>query len=277
MRLEPFEEVSEPQGRAFTVGHVAAPVPLLAVPLLAGAAGEAVDSRTLGFLFERSLAEKKEEEEQRKAEVEELRPWRALGSSTGPRGRERKRRKRRTSRTSSRSLRGRARRTHRQWHACNAGFLGHVPLLAVFPLVVDRLEMLCIMAGMIHIDSYARLWQWHVQGWFCSDFAPCAVLSSLVGRPMIWSRWTVMRLAVACTRLVLMVTLHLALLSSLVCRPTMLGIMAGMVQMDSYALGSGMYKAGMAGGNASRAVFAGMRGSLFGAWAQGRGVMSTGT
>ena len=37
----------EPQGRAVTVGYVAAPVPLLAVPLLAGAAGEAVYARTL--------------------------------------------------------------------------------------------------------------------------------------------------------------------------------------------------------------------------------------
>ena len=63
--------MSEPQGGAVTVGYVAAPVPLLAVPLLAGAAGEAVDDRTLRFLLARSLAEE-EEEEQRKAQVEEL-------------------------------------------------------------------------------------------------------------------------------------------------------------------------------------------------------------
>ena len=34
----------------------------------------------------------------------------------------------------------------------------------------------------------------------------------------------------------------------------MLGIMAGMVWMDSYALCSDIFKAGIAGGNASRAV-----------------------
>ena len=55
----------EPEEGAVTVGYVAAPVPLLAVPLLAGAAGEAVDARTLSFLLARSLAEKEEDEERR--------------------------------------------------------------------------------------------------------------------------------------------------------------------------------------------------------------------
>ena len=71
-----------------------------------------------------------------------------------------------------------------------------------------------------------------------------------------------------------------AVLSSLVGWLMMLGIMAGMVRMDSYALGSDMFKAGIAGGNASRAVFAGMRGGLFGALCIGTGrggVVSTGT
>ena len=59
----------------------------------------------------------------------------------------------------------------------------------------------------------------------------------------------------------------------------MLGIMAGMVRMDSYAPGSDMFKAGIAGGNASRAVFAGMWGRLLGALCIGTGpeVGSTGT
>ena len=52
------------QGGAVTVGYVAAPVPLLAVPLLAGAAGEAVDAGTLRFFLARSLAEEEEEEEE---------------------------------------------------------------------------------------------------------------------------------------------------------------------------------------------------------------------
>ena len=45
-----------------------------------------------------------------------------------------------------------------------------------------------------------------------------------------------------------------AVLSSLVGWLMMLCIMAGMVRMDSYALGCDMFKAGIAGGNASRAV-----------------------
>ena len=53
---------------AVTVGYVAAPVPLLAVPLLASAAGEAVGDRTFCFLLGWSLAEK-EEEQRRQAEV----------------------------------------------------------------------------------------------------------------------------------------------------------------------------------------------------------------
>ena len=43
-------------------------------------------------------------------------------------------------------------------------------------------------------------------------------------------------------------------LSSLVGWLMMLGIMAGMVRMDSYALCSDLFMAGIAGGNASRAV-----------------------
>ena len=70
-----------------------------------------------------------------------------------------------------------------------------------------------------------------------------------------------------------------AVLSSLVGWLMMLGIMAGMVGMDSFALGSDMFKAGIAGGNASRAVIAGIRGRLFRALytGTGPGVMSTGT
>ena len=52
----------EPQGRAVTVGYVAAPVPSLARPLLAGAASEAVDSSSLRFLAAAALQELKKEE-----------------------------------------------------------------------------------------------------------------------------------------------------------------------------------------------------------------------
>ena len=58
----------EPRGGAVTVGYVAAPAPPLAVPLLASAAGEAVDHSTLQFLLKHAIETKKALEEE---EVEE--------------------------------------------------------------------------------------------------------------------------------------------------------------------------------------------------------------
>ena len=52
-----------PQG-AVTVGYVAAPGPLLAAPLLASTAGEAVDNAALSFLLQQSLAAQQKEEEE---------------------------------------------------------------------------------------------------------------------------------------------------------------------------------------------------------------------
>ena len=56
----------EPQGGAVTVGYVAAPVPPLIVPLLASAAGDAVDHSTLQFLLGHAIQTQKvlEEEEE---------------------------------------------------------------------------------------------------------------------------------------------------------------------------------------------------------------------
>ena len=123
-----------PQG-AVTVGYVAAPVPTLALSVLAGSAGEAVDDRSLRFLLGRSLAETKEEEKKAKEKKEELdqarRELRTLLAVPEPRrtaeqetrvracrsvlgAAYKRKRKRRTPRTSS--LPGRARRRHRQWH-----------------------------------------------------------------------------------------------------------------------------------------------------------------
>ena len=65
-RPEPFEEVSEPQDGAVTVGYVAAPGPLFCTLLLADAAADAVDARTFRFLLRAEL--KKEEEERRRTE-----------------------------------------------------------------------------------------------------------------------------------------------------------------------------------------------------------------
>ena len=125
----------EPQGGAVTVGCVAASVPLLAVPLLAGAAGEAVDARTLSFLLARSLTETKkvvvveEEERKKREEKEELHSLMAVPPERRTdhqvrritdlllhRGAKRKRKKK-LPRTSSNSSSGRARRRLRQWHA----------------------------------------------------------------------------------------------------------------------------------------------------------------
>ena len=88
-----------------------------------------------------------------------------------------KRRKRRTPRTSSRSLCGRARRRQRQWHV--SGSPGFVLLRAVFPSVVVRPEMPCIMAGMDLKDRCSGICKAGIDG----DNAPRAVFSSLVGRP----------------------------------------------------------------------------------------------
>ena len=50
-RPAPLEEITESQWEAVAVGHLAAPVPLLSPPMLADTAAEAVDSRTVRFLF----------------------------------------------------------------------------------------------------------------------------------------------------------------------------------------------------------------------------------
>ena len=65
-RPAPLAEVCGPQGRAVTGGYVAAPVPSLAVPLLAGAAGEAVDSSSLRFLAAAALRKLEKEEDKEK-------------------------------------------------------------------------------------------------------------------------------------------------------------------------------------------------------------------
>ena len=148
--------------------------------VLAGAAGEAVDRTALSYLLQQSLAAKEEEEKKARVEervkrqqaqvLEEALRVQELTRELFKRKRKKKRKKK-LPRTSSNSSCGRARRRQRQWHAPNAGFLGGVTLRAVFPSVVDRPEMLGIMAG---VDqkyfprvwcAHRRLWQWHVQGW----------------------------------------------------------------------------------------------------------------
>ena len=163
-------------------------LPILALPSLAGSAGEAVDSSTLRFLTASALeAKRKLEEEEKKAKVEKLkedteaaeheekmlelnrrfqadlplsaaeraalRRWirtdpGSLPSSAGTRRKRKKRRKRGLPRTSSCPSRGRARCRQRQWHTLYAGFPGDVLLRAVLPS-----ELLGVLAVMNQKDS----------------------------------------------------------------------------------------------------------------------------
>ena len=112
-----------------------------------------------------------------RAETEAWRRWILLP----PRRRKRKKRRKKLSRTSSNSSCGGVRRRQWQRHAHNAGVPGDVTTRAVFPSVVVRPEMLGIMACMDqkYIPrvwcAHRRLWQWHVQGWFCWYVTPRAV------------------------------------------------------------------------------------------------------
>ena len=102
-------EEPEPQGGAVTAGYV----PSLAVPLLAGAAGEVVDSSSLRFLTAAALRQREEEEEKFEAKYKETqRPAadaieraRVLLEQAGKRKKRKKKRKRRLPRTSSRPSR----------------------------------------------------------------------------------------------------------------------------------------------------------------------------
>ena len=60
-----------------------------------------------------------------------------------------------------------ARRLHRQWQVQSWYCWFYTPVV-FFPLVVDRPEMLGIMASMDQKDSVSSTsWQWRMQGWFC--------------------------------------------------------------------------------------------------------------
>ena len=192
MRPERLVDSRGPQRCDRTVPSVGAPV--LAVQSLRGFDG--VDDTTAKFLLQQALKMKeKEEEEQvkRQEDQEEALLTRlqaerdallvlglgALSSQQKKRlnavldereaildRRERrrvvakrkrkKRRKKKTPKTSS--SRGRARRRQRQWHTLYAGERGVVLLHAVFPSIVDRPEMLCIMAGMVQKDRCSGLY-----------------------------------------------------------------------------------------------------------------------
>ena len=158
-----------PQRSDRTVRYSAEDTPLQVVPALPRDDG--VDGTTLRFLLEQNLLLKKKQEEEEKAkkvaksEVQQqaaaaLEQARLLFERNKRRKRK-KRRKKRTPRTSS--LPGRARRRLRQWSACSAGFTGDDIPRVMFPSGVARPKMLCIMAGLVQMDSYsgmARLYCW---------------------------------------------------------------------------------------------------------------------
>ena len=236
-RPAPLSEVAGPQRSDRTVRHSAGDAPLLVVPALRGDDG--VDGTTLRFLLKQNLALKKKQEEEKEKErekekekekerlavhaealvaLERARLWSEQASRKRKR---KKRRKRRTPRTSSRPSLCRTRRRPRRWHA---------------------------------------------PGWFSSAFllALCSSLSLAGPRcsasRLFWTRRTVMRffLTVACARLVLLVLFTSRCVFSLVCRPMMLGIKAGMDQTDILALvdtGSCMVKAGFTTGYDTSCVF----------------------
>ena len=178
----------EPQ-EAATVGYVAAPGPLLVVASLAG--GDEVDATTVSYLLKAALVKEEEEEERRKQEEqEEFNSLYAMTVRTPQQDRRladlyllrakrkrKKRRKRRTPRTSSRPLCGRARR--RQWQWYFSGSPGDVLLRAVFPSVVVRNEMPCIMAGMDLKDRFSGM----CTAGFPGYVAPRAVFPSVVVWP----------------------------------------------------------------------------------------------
>ena len=202
-------------------------LPTLALPVLAGSAGEVVDSSSLRFLTASALkARREEEEEERKKEKEKqrlavhaeaaaaLERAHLLLEQASKRRKRKKRRKRRTPRTSSLPSLRRPRRRPRRWHA--PGWSSSVFLLAL-----------------------------------CSSLSFAGPRCST--SRLFWTRRTVTRffLTVACARLVLLVLYTSQCVFSLVCRPMMLGITAGMDQTDIPALvdtGSFLVKAGFSTG-----------------------------
>ena len=151
-----------PQG-AVTVGYVAAPGPLLAVPLLASTASEAVDNAALSFLLQQSLDEKKlmevEEDTKRMAELSLL--WSVPYERRSAEQKDRimalmsrRKRKRKTKLPKTSSACGRYRRRQRQWRVRHAGFAGSCAPRDVFPVAYDWPLLLGNTSGMDQKDSF---------------------------------------------------------------------------------------------------------------------------
>ena len=130
--------------------------------------------------------------------------WDGGASSSASKRKRKKKRKKKLPRASSHSSSGRARCRQRQCHTLLAGDRGVVLLHAVFPTIVDRPEMPCIMAGMVQKDRCRGLCIAGIAGYD----APRTCV-----RFFFWPVWTRRTDALAWTMLVLLVILHLALCS----------------------------------------------------------------
>ena len=189
MRPAPLAEVAEPQGRAVTVGYVAAQVPSLAGPLLAGAASEAVDSSSLRFLAAAALQKLKEEEKEKvkeklKAEsvvqqqaavalerarlLLEKRSANPSSSSSSLRRKRKKRRRTKVPKTSSSRLRLPARAALRSRHLRgDPGCVVSVCLSVQRFSGEDQLAPASCTSSRLRMDDYDELtpeWSTFVQG-----------------------------------------------------------------------------------------------------------------
>ena len=236
-----------PQRSVRSLRRSSGETPLLGVPSLADPSAEASDGRTLRFLLTKALAlqEKEEDEERRKVEEQEKlktmteeeeekeleqarRELRTLLAVPAPRrtaeqetwvracrsvigaGHKRKRKKRRKTRLPRFPrplLRGCARRRQRQWLGCHAGFPGGVTPSA-------------ILAGMdaLIVDPGSGICKARIAGFTArSVFLGCRQARGQVGLELGWFT------GVDAPRTVLLF---------FVVRPKMLGIMAGMTQVE---------------------------------------------
>ena len=254
-------------------------MPSLSLPVLADRAAEVVDSSSLRFLTASALeARRKEEEEEEEEENKEkekrsavlveaavaLEQARLLTEQMSRRRKRKKRRKRRTPRTSSCPSRCRARRRPRRWHTPGCFSSVH----AVVPSHVGMPQLPGVIVGMVQHDSlrssstpavaYTGLVSLVFLLALCSSLSLAGPRCS--ASRLFWTRRTVMRffLTVACARLVFLVLFTSRCVFSLVCRPMMLGIKAGMDQTDIFALvdtGSCMVKAGFSTAYVTSCVF----------------------
>ena len=174
-------------------------LPTLALPVLAGSAGEVVDLSSLIFLTRSTLQLREEEEVQ--AMLEEVRDpdgWNEATGSDGvqffwhrrtrrsvwvlPPSASRRKRKKRRKKKLPRS--GRTRRRHRQWRVRHAGFAGSCAPRDVFPVADDWPLLLGNTAGMDQKDSF------FVVVMAVAYARPSMLVGRPAGRSASWPVWT---------------------------------------------------------------------------------------